>query len=131
MCKIHSFNIQNQLAKKGITSYKINSLDIGGTYEHHFVLVDEYSNNKLYLVDKTFNQFNDTNRVLINNKLTDLPAKILKQTPRGKKLYASLTKKGYQVVEIEDIYLYLNSLGIENKGTLDNLILNSNNKSYF
>ena len=127
MCKVHSLNLKDLLNKKKIKTYLINSLDLGATYEHHFLLALG-SNDKYYIIDLTYSQFDSTNKILINKKLSDFPSAILCNTDFGKEIYQSLIKKGYCITTLEGVILYLNSLDIKEKYSLAQIFVNSNKK---
>ncbi len=54
-CKIYSSFLYQELLKQHIPCKVINTLDLGFSYEHHFILIP--NNNTYYLVDLTFSQF--------------------------------------------------------------------------
>ena len=62
-CLIYSSALFEILKRKHILVHIINTLDLGYSYLHQFLLV--YDGNKYYLIDLTYKQFND-------NSLSDL-----------------------------------------------------------
>ena len=62
-CFIYSSALFEILKRKHILVHIINTLDLGYSYLHQFLLV--YDGNKYYLIDLTYKQFND-------NSLSDL-----------------------------------------------------------
>lgn len=62
-CLIYSSALFEILKRKNILVHIINTLDLGYSFEHQFLLV--YDGNKYYLIDLTYKQFND-------NSLSDL-----------------------------------------------------------
>lgn len=62
-CLIYSSALFEILKRKNILVHIINTLDLGYSYLHQFLLV--YDGNKYYLIDLTYKQFND-------NSLSDL-----------------------------------------------------------
>ena len=62
-CLIYSSALFEILKIKNILVHIINTLDLGYSFEHQFLLV--YDGNKYYLIDLTYKQFND-------NSLSDL-----------------------------------------------------------
>jgi len=56
-CKIYSSFIYEELKQRHIPSRIINTLDLGLSYEHEFVIVNV--SNDYYLIDLTFKQFNN------------------------------------------------------------------------
>ena len=56
-CKIYSGHIYADLKAKHIPARIINTLDLGGHYEHEFILVPSNEKEKYYIVDLTFLQF--------------------------------------------------------------------------
>lgn len=121
MCFIHTTNIKEHLKTKSIKTYQINSLDLGSSFEHYFLLIDNI--NDLYLVDPTYSQFDSTNKTKINNKLKAFPGDTLNSTPKGKELYQSLINNLYSKVDVEDIMLYLESLETKNIKNINELII--------
>lgn len=67
MCKVYSSYIYEYLHRKHIPVRIINTLELGISYEHVFLLVPTH-NKKYYLIDPTFSQFtnNDLNELNIN-----------------------------------------------------------------
>lgn len=62
-CLIYSSALFEILKRKHILVHIINTLDLGYSFEHQFLLV--YDGNNYYLIDLTYRQFND-------NSLSDL-----------------------------------------------------------
>lgn len=62
-CLIYSSALFEILKRKNILVHIINTLDLGYSFEHQFLLV--YDGNKYFLIDLTYKQFND-------NSLSDL-----------------------------------------------------------
>lgn len=121
MCFIHTTNIKEHLKTKSIKTYQINSLDLGSSFEHYFLLIDNVID--LYLVDPTYSQFDSANKTKINNKLKAFPANTLNITPKGKELYQRLITDLYSKVDIEDIMLYLDSLETKNIKDINEFII--------
>ena len=58
-CVIYSSLVYILLNQRHITTRIINTKDLGFNFEHQFCLVP-YPNKKYYLIDLTYNQFNNT-----------------------------------------------------------------------
>ena len=56
-CLIYSSALFEILKRKHILVHIVNTLDLGYSFEHQFLLV--YDGNKYYLIDLTYRQFND------------------------------------------------------------------------
>ncbi|MDD2505523.1 MAG: hypothetical protein PHF21_04580, partial [Bacilli bacterium] len=123
LCKVHSINIKQILKSKNIMSHKINSLDLGADYEHYFLLID--NRDDFILIDLTYSQFNSKGKTLITTKLERFPSDVLCETEKGRKLYADLINKGYSLVNIEEITLYLNCFNIYQTITIDDLLFSA------
>ncbi len=57
MCKIYNGYLLNELSNHHLPARLINTLDLGLTYEHVFLLIPS-ENQEYFLVDLTFSQFN-------------------------------------------------------------------------
>ncbi len=64
-CLIYSSALFEILKSKHILVHIINTLDLGYSFEHQFLLV--YDGNKYYLIDLTYRQFNDDYLNDLNN----------------------------------------------------------------
>ena len=63
-CLIYSSALFEILKRKHILVHIINTLDLGYSYLHQFLLV--YDGNKYYLIDLTYKQFNDNSLIDLN-----------------------------------------------------------------
>lgn len=64
-CLIYSSALFEILKRKNILVHIINTLDLGYSFEHQFLLV--YDGNKYFLIDLTYRQFNDDYLNDLNN----------------------------------------------------------------
>ena len=64
-CLIYSSALFEILKREHILVHIINTLDLGYSFEHQFLLV--YDGNKYYLIDLTYRQFNDDYLNDLNN----------------------------------------------------------------
>lgn len=85
MCKVYSSFLLRELRKRHVPSRLINTLDLGLTYEHVFVLVPKNEMEGYLLSDLTFSQFN-----------SELDK------------FTQLSKNGYQTIDDVDLNYYLN-----------------------
>ena len=127
MCHVHAINIMAILKSKRIIAHKINSKNLGASYEHYFLLIDSLQED-LFLIDPTYSQFDSKGKTLINRKLSEFPTEILCKTDKGLKIYNDLITKGYSKVNIEGILLYLNSLEVKKSVSIEELIITANKK---
>ena len=81
-CKIYSSYLYQELLRNHIPCKVVNTLDLGFSYEHHFVLIP--NTNTYYLADLTFSQF-----------------------PYQENLLSSLLKNGYQEISDMEFNAYL------------------------
>ena len=84
-CKIYNSYVFRELRDRHIPVRLVNTKDLGFSYEHYFVLVP--NDNKYYIVDMTYGQFN------INSELT---------------------KNGYQEIDNDSFNSYLRVVTREN-----------------
>ena len=83
-CKIHSRCIFNELRDKHVPVRRINTLDLGIDFEHHFVIVPSNDEGDYFIVDLTFTQFN-----------------------KDADIFKDLIHKGYQVLNDYSLNCYL------------------------
>ena len=98
-CLIYSSALFEILKRKHILVHIINTLDLGYSFEHQFLLV--YDGNNYYLIDLTYRQFND-------NSLSDL-------NKNGYiKIDNNIFKYYLKVVTNNDLVINLNEAFIKN-----------------
>lgn len=98
-CLIYSSALFEILKRKNILVHIINTLDLGYSYLHQFLLV--YDGNNYYLIDLTYRQFND-------NSLSDL------NENSYIKIDNNIFKYYLKVVTNNDLVINLNEAFIKN-----------------
>ena len=98
-CLIYSSALFEILKRKHILVHIINTLDLGYSFEHQFLLV--YDGNNYYLIDLTYRQFND-------NSLSDL------NKNSYIKIDNNIFKYYLKVVTNNDLVINLNEAFIKN-----------------
>ena len=98
-CLIYSSALFEILKRKHILVHIINTLDLGYSYLHQFLLV--YDGNNYYLIDLTYRQFND-------NSLSDL------NKNSYIKIDNNIFKYYLKVVTNNDLVINLNEAFIKN-----------------
>ncbi len=98
-CLIYSSALFEILKRKHILVHIINTLDLGYSFEHQFLLV--YDGNNYYLIDLTYRQFND-------NSLSDL------NKNSYIKIDNNIFKYYLKVVANNDLVINLNEAFIKN-----------------
>lgn len=68
-CKIYNGHLFRKLIQKHMIVHLINTLDLGLTYEHVFLLVPMTLKDGYYLVDLTYEQFNNKDEVTFKGLL--------------------------------------------------------------
>lgn len=127
LCKWFSHNISYELSKKHIYHNIINTSVLGSKFEHEFIvcLVKNDNVSNYCIIDPTYSQFLITTDKTLNPKLLDYPSTYLNSSLIGKELIINLVKKGYSIIDNNQINLYLKGFGIEDI-TLDDLITSKN-----
>lgn len=126
LCKIISNNINIALTGKHINSKVVNTSELYDMYEHHFVISSYVANDevKYILIDPTFTQFRHQN----NDYHYIYPVDMLVETKEGTRLAYNLLKKGYSIINDEDLQRYIASIMLEKDNssidvTIDDVIL--------
>ncbi len=118
MCKVFSSKIYQILKENGFDAYLCDSLDYGegkvqeDEYAHTFVIAvcKEERNEKLFLIDFTFSQFEEKENSILNPKMLVFPATILRKEEEMLEVVQNLEDVGFSEITVEGIQKYLGSL---------------------
>ena len=103
MCLVYSSYLYNFLLKKHLLVRIIDTLDLGLTYQHYFLLIKTTEN--YYLCDLTFPQFNSPELASLNNHgYISCDAEIFNR-------YLEIVTKQKTNLSIDEVFLGNNKLG--------------------
>lgn len=117
MCKIYAAVLQQSLSNQDIYSKIVNTQKLGASYEHEALLV--YGDNKYFLVDPSFDQFEKKDHKYLTASFKEYPAEVIKKQDIN--LYHNLKEEKYSRINDQSLATYLRA--IDQDGLIDKISL--------